>query len=186
MGTALPALVYPSLLRYLGYGLLGVVLLAVMTVFLTRAGGEIGLVPLSPALYFSVVAFAVSGADRTAALLMASTICCAALAAVYFTYSVKVAHDRPEGLAEPPGRLTGWTQLAGGLAGAVVGVLVIAVLSRAGVLGEAPFPLLWPPRSSSWTPPSGDRPNTPPPWPSRWPFRAPSAWALPSPRPCPR
>ncbi|RGA02259.1 hypothetical protein DI270_025425 [Microbispora triticiradicis] len=139
-GTALLALIYPSLLRYLGYGLLGVVLLAVMTVFLTRAGGEIGLVPLSPALYFSVVAFAISGADQTAALLMASTICCAALAAVYFTYSVKVAHDRPEGLPEPPRRLTGWTQLAGGLAGAVVGVLVIAVLSRAGVLGGRSFP----------------------------------------------
>lgn len=111
-----------------------------MTVFLTRAGGEIGLVPLSPALYFSVVAFAVSGMDQTAALLMASTICCAALAAVYFTYSVKVAHDRPESLPEPPRRLTGWTQLAGGLAGAVVGVLVIAVLSRASVLGGRSFP----------------------------------------------
>jgi hypothetical protein len=137
---ALAAVLYPPLLRYLGYGLLALVLLVTLTVFLTRAGGEIGLVPLAPALYFSVAAFAVSGADPVTAVLVSSTICCAAIASVYFTYSAKVAYERPAEVAEPPARLTGWTQLVGGLAGAAIGVLVIAVLSRAGVIGGAAFP----------------------------------------------
>ncbi|GAA3422279.1 OPT/YSL family transporter [Streptosporangium vulgare] len=140
IALVLLSVLYPPVLRYLGFGVLGLALLVVVTVFLTRAGGEIGLVPLAPALYFSVVVFAVAGADSATAVLVASTICCAAIAAVYFTYSAKVVHDRPETLTEPPRRLTGWTQLVGGLAGAAIGVLVIAVLTRAGVIGGGAFP----------------------------------------------
>ncbi|MEV7967048.1 OPT/YSL family transporter [Sphaerisporangium sp. NPDC088356] len=138
--VALAAMLYPPLLRYLGFGLLTLLLLVTLTVFLTRAGGEIGLVPLAPALYFSVAVFAVSGADPVVAVLASSTICCAAIASVYYTYSAKVAHERPAGVAEPPARLTRWTQVVGGLAGAAAGVMVIAVLTRAGVIGGDGFP----------------------------------------------
>lgn len=138
--VAITAALVPSTLKYVGLVALAGVLLLVLTVFLTRAGGEIGLVPLAPALYFSVAVFAVTGWGSTVAVLTASTLCCAAIAAVYFTYSAKVAHERPEELPEPPRKLVRWTQVGGGVAGAAIGIGVVAVLAGAGVIGGPAFP----------------------------------------------
>lgn len=134
------AVLLPSTLRYLGLVALALVLLLVLTVFLNRAGGEIGLVPLAPALYFSVAAFALAGWGSAVAVLTASTVCCAAVASVYFTYSVKIAHERPAGLPEPPARVVLWTQVGGGVAGAATGIGVVMILARAGVIGGSAFP----------------------------------------------
>jgi hypothetical protein len=119
---------------------LALVLLAILTVFLNRAGGEIGIVPLAPALYFSVAIFALVHVGSTAAVLTAATVCCAAIASVYFTYSAKVAHERPAGLAEPPRRLVTWTQVIGGVAGSAMGVGVVVILARGKVIGTGAFP----------------------------------------------
>lgn len=145
-GAAVAALVVasavaaPAVLKPVAVILLAVVLLLILTVFLNQAGGEIGIVPLAPALYFSVAVFALIGVGSAVAVLAAATICCAAVASVYFTYSAKVAHDRPAGLAEPPRKLVTRTQVTGGVLGSAVGVAVVVVLARAGVIGGSAFP----------------------------------------------
>jgi hypothetical protein len=135
LATAEPAVIKPA-----GIVLLALLLVVTLTVFLNRAGGEIGLVPLAPALYFSVALFAVVGVSSRVAMLTAATICCAATSSVYFTYSAKVAQERPAPLGAPPGKLVTGTQVIGGLAGSAVGVAVVVVLARAGAIGGSAFP----------------------------------------------
>lgn len=137
---AVTVVLVPATLKYAGLGALALILLLVLTVFLNRAGGEIGLVPLAPALYFGVAVFAVTGWSTSVAVLTASTLCCAAIASVYFTYSAKVAHERPAGLPEPPSKIVRWTQIGGGIAGSAMGVGVVLVLAHAGAIGGDAFP----------------------------------------------
>lgn len=139
-GLVIAVIAVPATLKYVGLVALALVLLLVLTVFLNRAGGEIGLVPLAPALYFCVAVFAMTGWGSAVAVLTASTLCCAAIASVYFTYSAKVAHERPDGISEPPRGIVRWTQLGGGVVGAAVGIGVVVVLAQAGVIGGTAFP----------------------------------------------
>jgi hypothetical protein len=122
-----------------------VVLLAAL--FLNRAGAEIGIAPLAPVLYLTVVLFAALGLPPSDAVLLAATVCCAAIASVYYVYAVKVGESGPSSAASgatpqaaPRGRAIAWTQAAGGTLGAVVGVTAIIAVIEAGVLGGEQFP----------------------------------------------
>jgi hypothetical protein len=140
VAAVIAAVAVPGALKPALIALLALFLLAILTVFMNRAGGEIGIVPLAPALYFSVAVFALAHIGSEIAVLTAATICCAAVASVYFTYSAKVAHERPPGLPEPPRRLVTWTQVIGGVAGSVVGVAVVVILAHGRVIGTSSFP----------------------------------------------
>lgn len=124
-------------------GTLAIVLTVTFALFLCRAGGEIGIAPLAPVLYLSVIAFALA-AEITTALLAAATVSCTGIAAVYYTYAQKVALAGPEpgpGTDEPIRRrdIVG-SQLIGGVVGSVAGVIAIVAVIRAGSLGSSRFP----------------------------------------------
>jgi hypothetical protein len=110
------------------------VLLGLWVVFFNRAGGEVGIVPLAPALYLSVAVLAALRVPTSVALLGAATLCCAAVASVYYTYAAKVATTAPAD-QQVPLRRVWWTQALGGAVGAAVGIVVVLLVSAAGAGG---------------------------------------------------
>lgn len=120
-------------------GTLAVVLTVTFALFLCRAGGEIGIAPLAPVLYLSVIAFALA-AELTTALLAAATVSCTGIAAVYYTYAQHVALAGPGGEPAIRRRDIVGSQLVGGVVGSLAGVVAIVAVIRAGSLGSSRFP----------------------------------------------
>lgn len=129
----------PSALEPVGLVLLAAVLVLVFTLFLNRAGGEVGIAPLAPTLYLSVALLAALGMGSTTVTLASATICSTAVASLYYTYAVKVADSSPDEVPVP-GRRILWTQVCGGVIGAVLGISVIVLLARLQVIGGTGFP----------------------------------------------
>ncbi|QKV92991.1 OPT/YSL family transporter [Streptomyces sp. NA02950] len=145
LGAAAAALIViavvrgPSALEPVALVALGAVLVLLFSLFLNRAGGEVGIAPLAPTLYLSVTLLAALGLGSTTATLGAATICSAAVGSVYYTYSVKVADSSPAETPVPARRIL-WTQMTGGLIGALLGISVIVLLARLHVIGDEGFP----------------------------------------------
>jgi hypothetical protein len=125
--------------RWLLAGGLALVATCVFALFLCRAGGEVGIAPLSPVLYLSVIVFTLV-AGSSAALLIAATVSCTGIAAVYYTYAEKVAASEPGGQRRIRRRHVLGSQLAGGIAGALAGVGAIVAVIRSGALRGQSFP----------------------------------------------
>lgn len=125
--------------RWLLAGGLALVAACVFALLLCRAGGEVGIAPLSPVLYLSVIVFTLI-AGSAAALLIAATVSCTGIAAVYYTYAEKVAASEPGGQRLIGRRHVLGSQLAGGIAGALAGVGAIVAVIRSGALSGQSFP----------------------------------------------
>lgn len=129
----------PSVLERVGLVVLAAALVLVFSLFLNRAGGEVGIAPLAPTLYLSVALLAALGLGSTTVTLASATICSTAVASLYYSYAVKVADSAPEE-ESVPGRRILWTQAIGGVIGAVLGISVIVLLARLQVIGGTGFP----------------------------------------------
>lgn len=125
--------------HWLLLGALILVVTFVFALFLCRAGGEIGIAPLSPVLYLSVVIFALTAGVSTA-LLVAAATSCAGIATVYYTYAEKVATAEPGDRRHIRRAHIIGSQAVGGLTGAVAGVLAILAVIRSHALSSSAFP----------------------------------------------
>jgi uncharacterized oligopeptide transporter (OPT) family protein len=129
----------PEISRDLGILAVGLVMVLLYVQFLNQAGGEVGFAPVAPVLYLAVLVFAALGLPSLADLIVASAICCAGIASVYYTFTVKVVTSGPAVARMPVGRII-WTQAAGSIGGAITGIAVVLLLTRNALLGGPGFP----------------------------------------------
>ncbi|MEU5884326.1 hypothetical protein [Spirillospora sp. NPDC047279] len=111
------------------------------THLMNRVGGEAGFAPVAPVMYLSVAVFAVLQFPTQVALFIASSICCAAIGSVYYTFTVKVVVSVHGGSAAMPNRRIMWTQAVGGIAGSIVGVAFVLSLVHGGAVDGSRFPV---------------------------------------------
>ncbi|KPI15332.1 hypothetical protein OK074_0040 [Actinobacteria bacterium OK074] len=125
-----------------GRGIGVATLISVMTLlfalFFVRLGAETGIAPLSPAVFLGIILLRLAGLPVSDAIILGTAVAGAAMAALYYTYAVRVADTAVS--ARPTPRLVLSTQALGGWLGAVVGLGMMAVLLRSGLVGQPEFP----------------------------------------------
>lgn len=127
-------------------GVVGVIALVLgMTLLYThlmnRVGGEAGFAPVAPVMYLSVAVFAVLQLSTQLTLLIAASICCAAIGSVYYTFTMKVVASVHGGSEALPNRAIMWTQATGSITGSIVGVAFVLFLVRSGAVAGSRFPV---------------------------------------------
>ncbi|MER8224368.1 hypothetical protein ABTZ58_28045 [Streptomyces sp. NPDC094143] len=125
-----------------GRGLGVAALISVMTLlfalFFVRVGAETGIAPLSPAIFLGIILLQLTGLPMSDAIVLSTAVAGAAMAALYYTYAVRVSDTTVT--ARPSPRRVLSTQALGGWLGAVVGLFLMAVLLRSGLVGQPEFP----------------------------------------------
>lgn len=139
-GTAAALLVIYGVMKGLGSILvIAVVLfvLAVAVLYFNQAGGQIGIAPLNPILYLSILLLFFMNLHMNLIILTAAAIACLACSSLYFTYSLKAA----EGHGEIRKREILWTQLIGSSTGAIVGTAFLFLVAYQGHPGTDQMPV---------------------------------------------
>ncbi|EFL30527.1 conserved hypothetical protein [Streptomyces viridochromogenes DSM 40736] len=124
--------------RGLGVALLITVMTLLFALFFVRVGAETGIAPLSPAIFLGIILLRLAGLSMSDAIVLSTAVAGAAMAALYYTYAVRVS-DTAVSVRPSPRRVLS-TQALGGWLGAVVGLFLMAVLLRSGLVGQPEFP----------------------------------------------
>ncbi|MEV4342296.1 hypothetical protein [Streptomyces sp. NPDC049590] len=124
--------------RGLGVAALISVTTLLFALFFIRVGAETGLAPLSPAIFLGIILLRLIGLPVSDAIILSTAVAGAAMAALYYTYAIRVADTAVS--ARPASGLVLSTQALGGWLGAVVGLALMAVLLRSGLVGKPEFP----------------------------------------------
>ncbi|WP_405671762.1 hypothetical protein [Streptomyces sp. NBC_01530] len=124
--------------RGLGVTLLISVMALLFALFFVRVGAETGIAPLSPAIFLGIILLRLTGLPVSDAIILSTAVAGAAMAALYYTYAVRVSDTAVS--VRPSPRLVLSTQALGGWLGAVVGLFLMAVLLRSGLVGQPEFP----------------------------------------------
>lgn len=124
--------------RGIGVAVLITVMTLLFTLFFVRVGAETGIAPLSPAIFLGIILLRLAGLPVSDAIVLSTAVAGAAMAALYYTYAVRVSDTAAA--VRPSPRLVLSTQALGGWLGAVVGLLLLAVLLRSGLVGQPEFP----------------------------------------------
>ncbi|MFG2527464.1 OPT/YSL family transporter [Streptomyces sp. NPDC048516] len=124
--------------RGLGVALLLSAMTLLFALFFVRVGAETGIAPLSPAIFLGIILLRLAGLPVGDAIVLSTAVSGAAMAALYYTYAVRVSDTAVA--ARPAPRTTLSTQALGGWLGAIVGLFLMAVLLRSGLVGQPEFP----------------------------------------------
>ncbi|WP_033213684.1 hypothetical protein [Kitasatospora phosalacinea] len=121
-------------------GALTSVMVVAFALFLAQVGAETGIAPLSPVIFLGIILLRIAGLSAGDATVLGAAVAGAGISALYYTYALRMARTD---LAAPPRRgtrLVLGSQAVGGLIGVTLGLLLIAVLLRSGVVGTDAFP----------------------------------------------
>ncbi|AJY77366.1 OPT/YSL family transporter [Paenibacillus beijingensis] len=113
------------------------IVLAVSAMYFNQSGGQIGIAPLNPILFLSILILFFMHLQLNLIILTAATTACLACSSLYFSYSLKVA----EGHEEIQKREILWSQLIGSSAGAIVAVVFIFLIAYQGHPGTDRMPV---------------------------------------------